>query len=81
MSKMLIGSIDLSKLKQEDVISTDKNGNLFLSGAEYLNIVVWINDQPDQYGNIAKIHISQPKEEREQGIKPRYIGNLKHIKS
>ena len=43
----------------------------------YADIVVWINDEPDQYGNNASIQENLSKEEREKGVKPNYIGNLK----
>jgi hypothetical protein len=46
-----------------------------------LNVVVWINDEADQYGNNASIQISQSKEEREAGVKATYIGNLKEPQS
>jgi len=42
-----------------------------------LNVVVWINDELDNYGNKASIQIGQSKEEREAGSKSIYIGNLK----
>ena len=77
MSKLLSGSINLSKIDKTKIISTDKNGNPLENGSKFLNIVVWINDEPDQYGNNASIQISQSKEERESGVKSIYIGNLK----
>ena len=78
---MLTGSIDLNKIDKTKIVSTDKNGNPFESGAKYLNIVVWINDEADKYGNNASIQISQSKEEREAGVKATYIGNLKEQQS
>jgi len=81
MSKMLTGSIDLNKIDKTRIVSTDKNGNPFENGAKYLNVVVWINDEADKYGNNASIQISQSKEERESGVKATYIGNLKEPQS
>jgi len=81
MSKLLTGSIDLSKIDKTKIITTDKNGKLFENGAKYLNVVVWINDEADKYGNNASIQISQSKEEREAGGKAIYIGNLKEPQS
>ena len=78
---MLTGSIDLNKIDKTKIVSTDKNGNPFENGAKYLNVVVWINDEADQYGNNASIQISQSKEEREAGVKATYIGNLKEPQS
>ena len=81
MSKLLTGSIDLNKIDKTKIVTTDKNGNPFENGAKYLNVVVWINDEADKYGNNASIQISQSKEEREAGVKAIYIGNLKEPQS
>lgn len=81
MSKLLTGSIDLNKIDKTKIVSTDKNGNPFENGAKYLNVVVWLNDEADKYGNNASIQISQSKEEREAGVKAIYIGNLKEPQS
>ena len=81
MSKMLTGSIDLNKIDKTKIVTTDKNGNPFENGAKYLNVVVWLNDEADKYGNSASIQISQSKEEREAGVKATYIGNLKEPQS
>ena len=81
MSKLLTGSIDLNKIDKTKIVTTDKNGNPFENGAKYLNVVVWINDEADQYGNNASIQISQSKEERDAGAKAIYIGNLKEPQS
>ena len=78
---MLTGSIDLNKIDKTKIVSTDKNGNPFENGAKYLNVVVWLNDEADKYGNNASIQISQSKEEREAGAKAIYIGNLKEPQS
>lgn len=81
MSRMLTGSIDLNKIDKSKVVTTDKNGNPFSNGAEYLNVVVWINDTVDNYGNNASIQISQSKEERDRKEKAVYIGNLKEYQN
>ena len=78
---MLTGSIDLNKIDKTKIVSTDKNGKPFENGAKFLNVVVWINDEADKYGNNASIQISQSKEERESGVKAIYIGNLKEPQS
>jgi hypothetical protein len=79
MAKMLTGAIDLNKIDKSKIITKDKNGNQFKNGAKYINIVQWINDEPDQYGYNSSIQIAQTKEEREQKIKPTYIANLKEF--
>ena len=81
MSKLLTGSIDLNKIDKTKIVSVDKNGKPFENGAKYLNVVVWLNDEADKYGNNASIQISQSKEEREAGVKAIYIGNLKQPQS
>jgi hypothetical protein len=73
MSKLLTGSIDLNKIDKTKIVSTDKNGKPFENGAKYLNVVVWLNDEADQYGNNASIQISQSKEEREAGVQRQYL--------
>jgi hypothetical protein len=47
---------------------------------KYLNVVLWINGEPDKYGNNASIQVGLSKEEREDRVKPTYIGNLKYNK-
>jgi len=74
---MIYGSIDLNKVEKSKIISKDKDGKVFENGAKYLNIVVWVNDQVDAFGNIASVQQSLSKEERENGVKSVYIGNLK----
>ena len=81
MSKLLTGSIDLNKIDKTKIVTTDKNGNPFENGAKYLNVVVWLNDEADKYGNSASIQIGQSKEERDAGAKAIYIGNLKEPQS
>ncbi len=79
MSKLLSGSIDLSKIDKSKIVTRDKEGKLFENGAKYLNIQMWVNDEPDQYGNTASIIINQSKEEREAKAEKIYIGNMKTI--
>lgn len=70
MNNLYLGSIDLNKIKKEDIVSTDKNGNPFKNGAKYLNISVWVNDKEDQFGN----HISIKCGKKEDSY---YLGNAK----
>jgi hypothetical protein len=76
---MLTGSIDLSKVDKNKIVSKDKKGQPFQNGAKYLNVVVWLNDAVDQYGNIASIQEGITKEDRDKGVKATYIGNLKNV--
>ena len=70
MSKLYLGSIDLNKINKKDIVTKDKDGNPFSNGAKYLNVAIWINDEPDQYGNNLAIK-SGAKDESY------YIGNAK----
>lgn len=70
MSTLYNGSICLSDIPK-DKITEGKNGK------KYLNITLWVNDTPDQYGNIGSVQVSQTKEQREAQEKKTYIGNFK----
>ena len=71
-SKLLTGYIDVTKITREK-LTEGKDGR------KYLNIAVWLNEAPDQFGNIASIQESQSKEEREAGKSKNYLGNLKEF--
>lgn len=77
---MLVGSIDLNKIDKNKIKTVDKDGNRFANGAKYYDIVVWVKDSEDQYGNIAGIQEGITKEERESGGKGVYIGNLREVR-
>mgnify|MGYP006266395983 CR=1 FL=1 len=68
---MMTGYICLSDIPKDKVSVSEKNGK------KYLNVVLWLNDAPDKYGNDAAIQVGLSKDERESKIKPIYIGNLK----
>lgn len=65
MSKLLTGSINLSKIDKSKIYTSDKN-------EKWLNISIWLNDEVDKYGNIAGIQQSTKKDENKI-----YLGNLK----
>lgn len=70
MSKLYLGSIDLNKIKKEDIVSTDKDGKPFQNGAKYLNVSIWVNDEPDKYGNSVSVKTGSKEASY-------YIGNAK----
>jgi hypothetical protein len=72
MSKIIAASIDLTKLDKSRIIP-GKNG------AEYYDISIILNDQPNQYGQDASITTGQTKEERAAKVKASYIGNGKTV--
>ena len=67
MSKLLTGSINLSKIDKSKLFKSEK-------GDVFLNVAIWINDNVDNYGNIASIQQSTKKDENKI-----YIGNLKEF--
>ena len=47
---------------------SDKNGKL------YANIAVWLNDEPDQYGNILSFQLNSKKDAPDEKV---YFGSAK----
>ncbi len=68
MSKLLKGSIDLTKIEKSAIFNSEKGG-------KYINVDIWINDDADTYGNHAGI--KQSIKEGENDFKSHYIGNAK----
>lgn len=73
MSKLFYGSICLT-----DMIEAGKQGHSAFKKAEngkmYVSVNVWINDEPDRFGNNASVQINPTKE---SGHEKKYVGNLK----
>ncbi|MFK7049892.1 hypothetical protein V3Q77_08320 [Flavobacterium davisii] len=73
MATLLFGSIDFSKLLEEA-----KKGNKAFSrgsnGKIYLNVNVWVNDEKDQFDNIASIQTTFKDATKDEKV---YCGNLK----
>ena len=72
MSQIISASIDLAKLKNAPKIQ-GKNG------AEYVNITIIVNDEPNQWGKDVSVSLEQSKEERESKAPKNYVGNGKVI--
>ena len=70
MSKLILGSIDLTKINKSDIQTTDKNGNPFKNGGKYLPVAIWVNDEKDDYGNDVAIKAGSKENSY-------YIGNAK----
>jgi hypothetical protein len=66
----LYGSLCLSDIPKE-LISTGNNGK------KYLNISIRQRREPSQWGHTHNVLVDVPKEQRAEGSKPIYIGNLK----
>lgn len=72
MSKIIGASIDLAKLKTAKIVQ-GKNG------AEYVNITIIVNDEPNQWGKDVSISLEQSKEERESKANKTFVGQGKTI--
>lgn len=72
MPSPLILKIDVKKLKKEWFFNAN-------SGAVYADLMLYYNDEPDQYGNNCSIKQNPPKavKEHEPEAKGHYVGNAK----
>ena len=88
MSKLILSSIELTKLKSA-VTTTAKGTKCIMipidqqgiiqteSGKVYLNFNIWENDQNDQYGNSHGFVMQKTKEQIAAKEKDVYFGNGK----
>jgi hypothetical protein len=74
MPSPIILKIDVKKLKKEWFFKAN-------SGAVYADLVLYENDQPDEYGNSHAIKQNPPKAARDAGEKGHYVGNGKFMPS
>jgi len=68
MTKIINASIDLTKIEKSKIVAHE-NGSL------YYSIQIFVNDEPDQYGNDVAIKETLTKKELEEKVKSKYIGN------
>jgi len=66
MSKMYTGKIDVLKIDKAKLFEGKKG--------TYLDLMIWINDEPDKYGN----HLSI-QQHTKQGEDKIYLGNCKEF--
>ena len=71
MANLTKGSIDVLKIPKERLIE-GKQG-------KYLNIVIGLNNEVDNYGNQGAVYVEQTKEERDAKAPKIYLGNVKVI--
>lgn len=71
MSATISFSIDLSKIDKSKVIQGKKG--------TYYNVVAFVNDQEDPYGNNVKIATEKTKAERDSNVPTHWLGNGKVI--
>jgi hypothetical protein len=67
MSKLYTGKIDVTKIQKDKLFKGEKG--------TYLNVAIWINDEPDQFGNTMSVQQQTGKDEAKI-----YLGNLKEFK-
>jgi hypothetical protein len=71
MAKIVAIKIDVTKIDKERLYKGAKG--------TYLDAVVFLEDEPDQYGNNGMITQQVSKEERQNGIKGSILGNVKIV--
>ena len=71
MKKTINLKIDVTKIEKERLFKGKKG--------VYLDAVLFLNDQPDEYGNDGFIVQSVSKEEREAGTRGNILGNAKDL--
>lgn len=74
MAKMYYGSLNFT-----DLLEAAKSAHsAFVRAGErqkiYVDVQVWINDEPDKYGNLVAIKVKSKKDADDKSF---YIGNLK----
>ena len=69
MRKTISVQIDVNKIDKKRLYKGKKG--------LYMNGVIFLNEEPDEYGNNGFICESVSKEEREQGVKGEILGNVK----
>lgn len=61
----------------DDLFTASKEGHAAITvaknGKKYANIVIWLNETPDQYGKIGSVQLSQQKDSQEKKV---YVGNI-----
>ena|SRR5690348_12492917 len=80
MSKMITGSLCLS-----DILAKAKEGHSAFCKSEkngkiYFSVLVWENDEPDQFQNNHSVQLN-PKKDAPETEKKQYIGNMKFVAS
>ena len=76
MAQIINVSIDLTKVDKSQIKEvTLKSGKI----AKYLNLTMFVNDENDQYGNIASLSLQQTEEQRTAKEPKTYVGNGKRV--
>lgn len=67
--------VNITALQQDPFQVSEKNGK------HYVNLVFWLHDEPDKFNFNAAMHLSLPRDAKEKGIKPKYVGNFRYMAS
>ncbi len=67
MAGIIKTSINLDKIPKEKIVNGKKG--------RYLNIVITVNDEVDQFGNQGPVVVDQTKEERDTKAEKVYLVN------
>lgn len=70
MSRRINFSIDLNKIDKAKIVN-------HANGSKYLNLVAYVNDAPDKFGNDFAIKQKATKQDVEGKVKLPYVGNGK----
>ena len=71
MKQTISLKIDVTKIDKSRLFKSEKTGNV------YLDAVILLNTEKDQYDNNGMVIQSVSKEEREKGVKGEILGNVK----
>ena len=71
MARPLVGRINVEAIDKTKLFKGKKG--------TYLDLIIWVNDEEDQFGNCASIQQTLTKEERDAGAAKIYLGNLKDL--
>ena len=71
MSRALVGKLNVENIDKSKLFKGNKG--------TYVDVIVWVNDEVDQFGNCASVQQTLTKEERDAGAKKIYLGNLKDL--
>lgn len=73
-NRLMYGTICINDIweaiqsQHSSMTKSDKNGKV------YASVKIWINPEPDKYGNNASVQLSPKKDTEDQSL---YIGNLR----
>lgn len=70
-NNVLVARIDIKKIDMAKVYKGKKG--------DYVDLILIMREEEDQYGNDGFVAQSVTKEEREQGVRGNIIGNVRYI--